>query len=249
MATVMSAALLGMLCVRTLAYGVAQTGRASAAADSTNATAVLSAVRGANPLACALMARALENRWGGSRHLEGPIAASLDEAQASAFGWALTSAPVDAVLPLLRGAMSDPDACVRRMGAALAGRVRGSALARAVAPELESPDANTREAAILALGYAADGRNEARLAVAARDAEPRPRRIAAWALGQTGSRAAVAPLENLLRDADSMVRVNAALALGTLSASDAVPALTAMLASDRDPRARGAAAAALGQIK
>jgi len=74
------------------------------------------------------------------------------------------------------------------------------------------------------------------------------RRLVAWALGRTESRSASKALIDMLRDTDGLVRVNAALGLGSLEAKDAIPALTKMLASDTEARARRAAAAALGQM-
>lgn len=220
----------------------------SAQDDSTNAAAILAAVRGESPLACSLTARTLENGWGSPHRLGGPDAAALNDADAAAFDWVVDRRISSDVLPLLRRAMGDADACVRRTAALLVGRVGGNDLGDQLRSELSAPDATRREMAVLALGYAGEKTTEPALASAARDAEPRVRRTAAWALGRTDNDAAVQPLMGMLRDADAMVRVNAALSLGSLSAGPAIDPLSALLSSDGDPRVRRAAAAALGQI-
>ena len=216
--------------------------------DSVNAIAVLAAVQGESPLACSFTSRALENRWGAPHRLGGPDVATLDVAQAAAFDWAMSERMTAVVLPVLRRAMSDADACVRRTAAQLVGRVGGGDLADQLRAELGSSDATRRETAVLALGYAADTSAVPALARATSDAEPRVRRTAAWALGRSRSEAATAPLLRMIRDADAMVRVNAALSLGGLSAASAVVPLTDLLSSDSDARVRRAAAGALGQI-
>lgn len=220
-----------------------------AADDSANVSGVLTAVRGESPLACSFTSRALENRWGTRRQLGGPDVATLDNAQAAAFDWAMSGQSTEAVMPVLRRAMSDPDACVRRTAAQLVGRVRGGKVADELRSELGSSDAMRRETAVLALGYAEDTSAVPALTQAASDAEPRVRRTAAWALGRSKrSDAATAVLLRMIRDSDAMVRVNAELSLGALSAASAVEPLTERLASDPDARVRRAAAAALGQI-
>ena len=220
----------------------------SAADDSVSAAAVLAAVRGEPPLACSFTARTFENRWGSPHRLGGPDAAALDDAQASAFDWAMGDRISTDVLPMLQRAMGDADACVRRIAAQLVGRIGGKDLADRLRSELTATDATRREMAVLALGYSGEKTSESALASVATDAEPRVRRTAAWALGRTDNDAAVSPLVGMLRDADAMVRVNAALSLGSLSATVAVDPLSSLLASDGDPRVRRAAAAALGQI-
>ena len=216
--------------------------------DSASARAILAAVRGESPLACSIAARALENRWGRPHHLGGPDAAALDDDGASAFDWAMSERVMNDVLPLLRGAMSDPDACVRRTAAQLIGRVDGKLLVEQLRSELAATNATQREIAALALGYAGGAAIQPALVRVASDVEPRVRRTVAWALGRSESQNAVQPLVTMLRDADPMVRVNAALSLGELSAGAAVAPLSDLLASDRDARVRRAAAAALGQI-
>jgi HEAT repeat protein len=145
--------------------------------------------------------------------------------------------------------MTDPDACVRRVAAALSARVHATDLAIALRSELASSSTDVRETAVLALGYAGKGNAEPALAAAARDADVRVRRLAAWGLGRSDNAAALAPLDRLIGDDDPLVRVNAALAMGSLSRRDAVPVLVGVLRSDRDPHVRRAAAAALGRIE
>ena len=216
--------------------------------DSVNAMVVLAAVRGESPLACSFTSRALENRWGAPHRLGGPDAAALDAAQATAFDWAMSDRITTKALPVLRRAMSDADACVRRVAAQLVGRVAGRDLAEQLQSELASSDATSRETAVLALGYAAETSAASALTRAGGDGEPRVRRTAAWALGRSRTGAATAPLLRMIRDGDPMVRVNAALSLGALSAASAVVPLSDLLSSDADARVRRAAAGALGQI-
>ena len=226
-----------------------ESARRAAADDSVNASAVLAAVRGESPLACSFTSRALENRWGTRHHLGGPDAATLDDAQAAAFDWAMSVQSTATAIPVLRRAMSDPDACVRRTAAQLVGRLGGRDLPDQLRPELGASDATRRETAVLALGYAEDTSAVAALARVAADAEPRVRRTVAWALGRSRrSEAAIEALLRMIRDGDAMVRVNAALSLGALSAVSAIEPLSARLSSDPDARVRRAAAAALGQI-
>ena len=217
--------------------------------DTVSVNVVLSSVRGVGPLACSLIGRSLENRWGSRANLGGPDAGVLDSSQSDALGWALTNDSTDDALPLLRRMMGDPDSCVRRTAAHLVSRVRSTRLSQALGPELTSQSAETRETAVLALGYAGRADAESALASAGTDREVRVRRVAAWALGGTNNRAASGPLIPLLRDDDPLVRINAALALGALEAKDAIPALSGALSSDRDPRVRRAAAAALGRME
>lgn len=238
-------ALVVVVGARDLASG---TGRSVSPSDTIQAVAVLGAVRGISPLACSLAANALENRWG-QNHLGGADAALLDSVQSVARTWATSNDAIDDALPVLRRSLSDPDPCARRIAAELLARVENVGLATALRAELASAGAETREAAVLALGYAPRKSNEQALLIAATDRDVRVRRVAGWALGRTGDRAAVSPLSTLLRDDDPIVRVNAALALGSLATKEAVPALTNALAGDRDARVRRAAAAALGRIQ
>ena len=234
--------------VCTRAADAGESARQALADDSASASAVLTAVRGESPLACSLTSRTLENRWGTSHHLGGPDAAVLDAPQAAAYDWDMTDRTPGNALGVLRRAMSDPDACVRRTAAQLVGRTDDKDLADQLRSELGSSDATRRETAVLALGYWAESAAEPALAQAAGDGEPRVRRTTAWALGRSRSAAAAPTLLRMLRDLDAMVRVNAALSLGALSAASAVAPLSDLLSSDSDARVRRAAAAALGQM-
>jgi hypothetical protein len=215
--------------------------------DTAAASALFAAVRGVNPLACSLIGNALENRWG-HPSVGGPDVSLLDSTQATYRAWATSNDAVEDMLPTVRRMMADPDPCVRRVAGHLAGRARSVNLAAALAAELSSSSAETREAAVLAVGYSAQTAGASALAAHASDASANVRRLVAWALGRTENRSAAKALIDMLRDGDGLVRVNAALALGSLGTRDAIPALTKMLASDADPRARRAAAAALGQM-
>lgn len=138
--------------------------------DTIQAVAVLGAFRGISPLACSLAANALENRWG-QNHLGGADAALLDSAQSVARTWATSNDVIDDALPVLRRSLSDPDPCARRIAAELLARVGNVGLASALRSELASAGAETREAAVLALGYAPRKSNEQ--AIADRGHRPR----------------------------------------------------------------------------
>jgi HEAT repeat protein len=61
-----------------------------------------------------------------------------------------------AVVHLLRPALDDPDPCVRRFAIPLLGRTRHRFAASTLRQAIRAPDAATREAAALGLGYADD---------------------------------------------------------------------------------------------
>jgi hypothetical protein len=226
--------------------GLAQS-TAAPAAQTEQIAALMNAVRGANPLACRLAARALENRWGGGyAGLPGPE--SIGAAEDAAFEWAVSGDVVAASIPPLRTVLADSDACVRRTADVLLGHARVESLATELRAELASAAAATRQAALLAIGHAGRKADLPATARALDDSDSAVKLAAAWALGSIGDAAAVPPLVAALRDADPIMRATAAMSLGRTESSEAIPALAALLGSDSDPRVRRAAAAALGQI-
>ncbi|MGH7718066.1 MAG: HEAT repeat domain-containing protein, partial [Gemmatimonadaceae bacterium] len=96
----------------------------AAPADSADVAAFLAAVRGAHPLMCDLAAWVVDGNfgwghWGGGN---GPGLIGDEQARALA-RWALGRKHNESDIPVLRAALSDPDACVRRMAAPLLGRI------------------------------------------------------------------------------------------------------------------------------
>lgn len=216
------------------------------AQQSEQAAALLSAMRGVNPVACRLASRSLGNNWG-----NGGMLASADELSAAdqaVYEWATSSALEPSAIPTVRRSLVDTDACVRRTAAMLLGRARVKALAPELRDELGSADATTREAALYAIGQAGHKADVTAAQRALEDTNARVRLTAVWALGMIGDASAVPALIPMLRDRDVAMRINAAYALGSIESADAIPALADLLGSDADARVRRAAAAALGQI-
>jgi hypothetical protein len=222
--------------------------KAAALQATQHATALLAAVRGSTPLTCRLATRALQNNWGnGHGMVAGPE--SIGAEGDAVFDWAVSDAIEPAVLPILRGGLADADMCVRRTAASLLGRSRGSdGIADDLAAELSNANARTREAALLAVGYAGKKADRAATERLLRDADPAVKLAAVWALGMIGDAAAVPALSALLRDGDPAMRANAAFALGNISSPAAIPSLVTLLGADADAGVRRAAAAALGRI-
>lgn len=214
--------------------------------DTTQLNAFLSRVRGVDSVVCNMVGRSLDNRFGG---FSWGIYAweSLDTQSEELIHWINRAAVPAHMIPRLRRGLSDSDACVRRIAARFLGRAEVIDLS-AQLPELTSSTPAVREAALLAVGHfeRQSGLDDARRAL--RDSEASVRVAAAWALGMIEHSDAIPALTDALGDSESGVRAQAALALGQIENESAVPALVRLLESDRDPKVRRAAAAALGQI-
>jgi HEAT repeat protein len=180
-----------------------------------SAAAFLETLRGTQPAACELVSRGLDNGWGG--HIGEAVSLTSDDAQTLAvLRWATSG--VDArSLDVLRTAIRDFDACVRRIAAQLLGRHGDDSAVSALMDALRSDDVSIAEAGALGLGYSRAERAGGGLIDALRAGAPRVRRMAAWALGRIGSGASIPALtEALARDADAAVRRTAAWALGQI---------------------------------
>lgn len=226
-------------------------GRWASIADSTRVRHLLESARGVNPLLCDLAARTVDGRsgwWSGS---EGVLAlgASSDSVARDVVSWVHHHEVDASAVPVLRSALADSDACVRRLAAPLLGRVEHPSATQAMLAALAAPDVALREMGALALGFADDSAGVTPLEGRLRsDESPRVRATAAWALGEIERPESARALIDALKDADALVRRSAARALGEIENAVAIPALTDLLKSDRDPDVRRAAAQSLGEI-
>jgi len=148
----------------------------------TLAADLLARIRGLDPVACELAARALrwQNTWGGAAD----PAASDDPRVGAIVRWALDAGGPEAI-PVLAEGIRDPDPCVRRVAAMRLGRIETPAAAERLRRALESTNPAEREAGALGIGVAEDAASIPALVEAlGRDESPRVRRMAAWALGE-----------------------------------------------------------------
>ena len=175
---------------------------------------MLAAVRGAGPLLCEMAVRTIESQWGWSwgwdvRRKDVAVRATLERTSR-------TDSSGTAV-PMLRAALSDSDACVRRLAAPLLGRTRHPSARAALRAALQDTSVDTREAAAYGLGYSEDASVIPALLAGLQDAVPRVRVASAWALGSIEDRRAIGALVRVLReDRDPEVRAAAAWALGEI---------------------------------
>lgn len=179
---------------------------------------LLDAVRGADPLLCELATRDVDMHASWSRW--GPIGSSpieTDSASAAIIKWIQHEHNDPAVVPRLRAALRDADACVRRVGASFLGRVDHPAALAALIDAADEASAETRYVAAIGLGLSEKKEAMETLVRRLRDDSPVVRRAAAWALGSLETRAALEPLLTALeRDADPRVRQAAAWAIGQI---------------------------------
>lgn len=187
--------------------------------DDTAAIAkLLGTVRGVDPLLCELATRSVDMNGSWSRW--GPMSGNpleTDSASAALLRWIQHTHNDPAVVPRLRIAMRDGDACVRRVAASFMARVEHPSARAALMDALDDARAEVREVAAYGLGMAEYAGAVDELIALLRDAAPGVRRASAWALGSIESRKAVAPLmEVLSRDSDARVRQTAAWAIGNI---------------------------------
>ena len=219
----------------------------SAQQDTAHLSALMTRLRGVDPVICNLVGRSLDHRFGGfSFHIY--AWESLDEQSDALVDWINRASVKEGLVPVLRRNLSDGDGCIRRISARLLGRAEVIDLSAQLRAELASSLPQVREAALMALGHfdRQSGLDEARQAL--KDADASVRVAAAWALGMIEHSDAVPALTDALSDGEVRVRIQAAFALGQIESETAVPALIRLLENDRDARVRRAAAAALGQI-
>jgi HEAT repeat protein len=186
--------------------------------DTVEIVKLLAVVRGSNPLVCELATRSADMH--GSWSSWGPISGDplvMDSASAALLNWVQRTHDDPTIVPRLRVALQDDDACVRRIGSSLLSRVRHSSAVSALLAALDDQKAGTREEAAFGLGMAEATVAADQLVGRLRDAAPSVRRAAAWALGQLEVKKAVPALIGLLAtDSDARVRQTAAWAIGRI---------------------------------
>ncbi len=198
--------------------GNAQTAERLIPDDTASVSRLLSTVRGATPLVCEMTVRAADRQGSWSSH--GSIGGSpliVDSASSALLDWVSRSHNDPALVPPLRNAMREGDACVRRVAASLLSRVDHPSAADALRAALDDAQAGTREVAAFGLGMAQVETSAAALEGKLADESPAVRRAAAWALGELeGKRAIPALIHVLARDPDARVRQAAAWAIGNI---------------------------------
>jgi HEAT repeat protein len=200
--------------------GNAQTTRVTSRDDTTAVARLLAAVRGSDPLLCEMAVRNVDMHGWWSN---GPSSAlEMDSASTALILWIQRKHDDPAVVPRLRTALRDGDACVRRVAGSVLGRVDHPSALAALMAAIDDPNADTRNVAAIGLGLA-DERFQKDPAVASglirklRDEAATVRRSAAWALGSIEAKEALQPLIDLLgKDADPRVRQVAAWAIGQI---------------------------------
>lgn len=193
--------------------------RAKAVPDDTVAVMrLLAVVRGGDPLVCEMATRTADMH--GTWSMWGPMSGdplTVDSTAAALLDWIQRRHDDPAIVPRLRTALHDDDACVRRIAGSLLGRVRHASAMSALLSALDDQKAGTREVAAFGLGMAESKSAVDPLIARLRDGAPAVRRASAWALGQLEDKKAVpALIELVTRDADPRVRQTAAWAIGSI---------------------------------
>ena len=119
---------------------------------------------------------------------------------------------------------------------------------KVLAARLSSADVEERREAVMRLGALGRPEGSGAAAAALGDAAAIVRATAARAVLSLPAGEAATLLLPLLRDRDEFVRREAAYALGITRSAAGVPALAAVVETDKQPSVRGAAAVALGQV-
>lgn len=191
--------------------------------DTASVAWLLRSVRGTDPLLCELAVRSVDTHgwwsWGGPGRGH-PL--EMDSAATALIAWIQTTHNDPAVVPRLRSALRDQDACVRRVAGSFLGRIEHPSATEVLIAALEDASADTRSVAALGLGLSDEDR--------------------------TPHVGAIEPLLRRLRDDSPAVRRSAAWALGSLEARTAMMQLIELMQRDTDPRVRQAAAWAIGRV-
>jgi HEAT repeat protein len=186
--------------------------------DTLYARQLLEAVRGANGILCSAVDRVFDTGYW-SHSLTGVIETDFaDQLSADVSRWVGKRRYPTEVLPIARAALVSEDACVRRIGARIAGHIQVDDLHERLRAELASPNARTRAAALFALGFADKAAAIPTIRERIEDSDRNVRVAAIWALGSIGDDSSNDTLVRLLeRDGDPVVRSAAAWALGRIN--------------------------------
>lgn len=185
--------------------------------DTASVSRLLVAVRGADPFLCELATRNVDMHGWWSNGPPGDSPLDRDSASAKLVRWIQREHNDPAVVPALRAALRDGDACVRRVAGSFLGRVKHPSALTALLSGLEDANADTRFVSAIGLGLSEEASAVQPLIRALKDGEASVRRAAAWALGAMEAASAQdALLTALERDADPRVRQAAAWAIGQL---------------------------------
>jgi hypothetical protein len=203
--------------------GNAQTATRTVRDDTASVARLLASVRGSDPLLCEMAIRNVDMNgwWSHGPGDGGPL--EMDSTSNALIRWIQRKHADPAVVPRLRAALRDSDACVRRVAGSFLGRVDHATATVALLSALDDANADTRTVAVLGLGLS-DERSQATAGV-------------------------TEALLRRLRDESAAVRRSAAWALGAIEAQQALLPLIDLLGKDTDPRVRQAAAWAIGQLK
>jgi hypothetical protein len=186
--------------------------------DTMYARQLLEAVRGANGVLCGAVDRAFDTGYW-SHSLTSVIETDFaDQQSADVSRWMGKRKYPEDVFPIARAALLSEDACVRRIGARVAGHILVEDLHQRLRAELTSANARTRSAALFALGFADKAAAIPAIRERIDDSDRNVRVAAIWALGSIGDDSSNDTLMRLLeRDADPVVRSAAAWALGRIN--------------------------------
>jgi hypothetical protein len=183
--------------------------------DSENAAQLLQAVTGANEILCSAVERAFNNGyWGG---MEGILDTPMSPDAAETARWIGRRHIDKTALDVARRGLASGDACVRKIAALITGNINIDRLDQALSQELESASAQTRAAAILALGHAEQQSSLPTLRRLINDNDRTIRVTAIWAIARLEAPETLPMFVSLLqKDGDPEVRRVAAWALGQM---------------------------------
>ncbi len=186
--------------------------------DSTYARQLLESVRGANGILCGAVDRAFDTGYW-SHSLTSIVETDFaDQRSADVSRWIGKRRFHESVISIAKTALASDDACIRRVGARLAGNIAGGNLHERLRAELTSDNPRTRSAALFALGFADKAGAIPTIRERLDDSDRNVRVAAIWALGSIGDGSISNTLVTLLeRDSDPVVRSAAAWALGRIN--------------------------------
>jgi HEAT repeat protein len=185
--------------------------------DTAAVSRLLGVARGSSPLVCEMTVRNADSQGGWFSRGTGGEPLVVDSASSALLEWVHKRHTDPALVPPLRSAMRDDDACVRRVAASLISNVRHASAVSAMVEALEDSRPGTREVAALAIGMSESAPGVDGLIRHLHDDSAPVRRAAAWSLGELEAKKAMTTLIDLLaKDPDARVRQAAAWAIGNM---------------------------------